>query len=372
MATVTTTATTTTSSFQDVLNDNIHKRIPLSTYETTLLSSYNQIQEIDIPEFDPYLHLNYYQNDLNKHKFQDTRRVTMEELGLTHPDQISKIGVTDPFELFTLEAIAIMRKEILNKETFMRFARYNFNSTSGMDCCIRGYVKNDDEISCPFIYQAWTNPKTMELLSKIAGVELKIIMDYEIGHVNISMKGKDEESQDTKIIDAVVDWHYDSYPFVCVLMLSDTSNMVGGETCLKISNDEVVKIPGPKMGSASMLQGRLINHIAPVPKGMSERITMVTSFTAKHPLIKDTSNLKTVKPEINFGTRYNDFYSQWINYRIDLISQQLTLVKQNCKDKDGNFQKLSTIEALKQIESYLKLTYSEMGFTKEEIDLINK
>lgn len=30
--------------------------------------------------------------------------------------------------------------------------------------------------------------------------------------------------------DAVVGWHKDSYPFVCILLLSDTSQMVDGET----------------------------------------------------------------------------------------------------------------------------------------------
>jgi hypothetical protein len=29
--------------------------------------------------------------------------------------------------------------------------------------------------------------------------------------------------------------HYDSYPFVCVVMLSDVSQMIGGETALQVS-----------------------------------------------------------------------------------------------------------------------------------------
>lgn len=35
--------------------------------------------------------------------------------------------------------------------------------------------------------------------------------------------------------DNVVSWHCDAYPFVCVLMLSDVTEMIGGETALQVS-----------------------------------------------------------------------------------------------------------------------------------------
>ena len=47
----------------------------------------------------------------------------------------------------------------------------------------------------------------------------------------------------------VVGWHRDSYPFVCVLMLSDCTNMVGGETALRTGTGEVIKVRGPEMVS---------------------------------------------------------------------------------------------------------------------------
>ena len=36
----------------------------------------------------------------------------------------------------------------------------------------------------------------------------------------------------------------DSYPFVCVLMLSDVSNMIGGETALQASKASLSTCPG--------------------------------------------------------------------------------------------------------------------------------
>ena len=86
-------------------------------------------------------------------------------------------------------------------------------------------------------------------------------------------------------------------------------------------NGKVAIVPSPTKGSANVLQGRLIEHIAPSPVGMSERITMVTSYRAKSPMMKDTSVLSTVKPEVNYGSRYNQFYGEWIDYRIKLMQK---------------------------------------------------
>lgn len=356
-----------------------HKAFSESTYEKNFRGTYDKIIEnlggsvtdIDKIKFDPYKHLKYYSSDpTEKHKFNATRRLTMEELGLTNKKQISSIGVTDPFPLFTEEAVQIMRKEILNKETFLKYARTLFNSTSGLDCSIRGYAKNGDNVETPFIYDAWTHPKTLELISIMAGVELEIIMDYEIGSINIGMnpEGAEESSTSGKDMRAIVDWHYDSYPFVCVLMLSDTTNMVGGETSLRMGKvgdepQKIAAVPGPQSGNAAMLQGRLIEHIAPSPEGATERITMVTSFRAKNPLTTEDSILATVKPEVSFGSRYNQFYPQWIKYRSEIIKQRLNHLNDKIEEesKEGKiFDKEGSMEYLKSIDEYLSRTFKEM------------
>lgn len=56
--------------------------------------------------------------------------------------------------------------------------------------------------------------------------------------VAISDLAKYQEVADAETGDSadnVVAWHNDSYPFVCVLMLSDVSQMIGGEvSCLAL------------------------------------------------------------------------------------------------------------------------------------------
>lgn len=119
----------------------------------------------------------------------------------------------------------------------------------------------------PFAYDAWTHPETLALLSRIAGVEVVPQMNYEIGHINFSVKSDQDVQNERKEIEhqkrffasdegiagcpweddkPVVGWHNDSYPFVCVLMLSDCTDMVGGETALRTGNGGIMKVRGPE------------------------------------------------------------------------------------------------------------------------------
>jgi hypothetical protein len=117
------------------------------------------------------------------------------------------------------------------------------------------------------VYDAWKSPETLAIVSKIAGVELVPQMDFEIAHINISMQSEEQKRETLAAIaeknsreadegvsgcpweddKPIVDWHTDSYPFVCVTMLSDCTNMIGGETALRTGNGEVMKVRGPQM-----------------------------------------------------------------------------------------------------------------------------
>lgn len=77
-------------------------------------------------------------------------------------------------------------------------------------------------------------------------------MDTEISAVNIAVNESnpaavpDKEQKADDEVSAFA-WHYDSYPFVCVTMLSDCTGMIGGETALKTGNGEIMKVRGPAM-----------------------------------------------------------------------------------------------------------------------------
>lgn len=118
----------------------------------------------------------------------------------------------------------------------------------------------------PFIYGAWHNPETLKIVSDIAGVELVPNMDFEVGHINISVKSEKQAAEERQSThqrapngkpweddSPIVGWHNDSYPFVCVTMLSDCEGMIGGETALRMANGEVMRVRGPRMVSTSSL-----------------------------------------------------------------------------------------------------------------------
>lgn len=100
------------------------------------------------------------------------------------------------------------------------------------------------------MYDAWTHPKTLSIISKIAGLDLIPVIDFEIGNINVSINDEEvsKKNGDNANDDIpVTKWHNDSYPFVCVVMMSDASNMVGGETAMKTGLGEVLKVRGPQM-----------------------------------------------------------------------------------------------------------------------------
>ncbi len=118
----------------------------------------------------------------------------------------------------------------------------------------------------PFVYDVWRSPTVLDIVSKIAGVELVPQMDFEIAHINISTQDDNDEDVSRALQEnahreadegvsgcpweddhPIVDWHTDSYPFVCVTMLSDCTNMIGGETILRTGDGGTMKVRGPAM-----------------------------------------------------------------------------------------------------------------------------
>ncbi|KAG7858119.1 hypothetical protein KL919_003377 [Ogataea angusta] len=332
---------------QQIQTGNLHKRVLPHAYEAQIKPISDTLNGVDINvEFDPKKHLAFTPDCL-----QTVKRTTMEELGAVCDDQISDIG----------------------------WARVSFNSTTGLDCTIRGYAKP----TCPFTYAAWTHPETVAAVSAMAGVELEVIMDYEVANVNVAMRSEDEAfnqkvsarrrsslaDKTDSDIPAVVGWHNDSYPFVCVLMLSDTTEMIGGETLIKTGSGEIVPAAGPAKGKATVLQGRKLTHLAALPVGYTERITTVTSYRAKDSTKPETSVLKTVKPENNFGSMYNEFYPEWISYRMKVISDRAIAIGEEFERKRRNgetFDKDAAFEKLKDLQAYLQHTWKEMEVTDEE------
>ncbi|KAI5866523.1 hypothetical protein GGS23DRAFT_275268 [Durotheca rogersii] len=282
-------------------------------------------------EFTPSKHL----------AFKEVPKVyTMSDIGMPEGTGISPVAVSEPFPLFTEEAVMRMRQEVLSPEV-LKNCQYSSNLAQ---CQLRGFANK----YAPFVYDVWKSPETLAIISKVAGIDLVTEMDFEIGHINISVKSEKEKEEELRAFTdraqfeadegiggcpweddkPIVDWHTDSYPFVCVTMLSDCTTMIGGETALRTGSGEIMKVRGPQMGCAVVLQGRYIEHQALRALGTAERISMVTSFRPRSPRVRDDTVLTTVRAISNLPELYNQFSEYRLEILEERVRQQLKAMRE--------------------------------------------
>lgn len=316
--------------------------------------------------FDPTQHLTSSTNQTMP------KTISMEEIGYPKGTGISDIAVSMPFKLFSNEAIQQMRREIFQPEV-MENCSFSSNIAA---CQLRGYAKK----YAPFTYEAWTHPDTLALISKIAGTDLRVWGDYEIAHINLSVKTDEQTEEEVTAINRqkrmraedegiqdcpweddkpVVGWHRDAYAFVCVLMMSDCTNMVGGETALRTPDGRTIKVRGPQEGCAVVLQGRYIDHQALRALGSKERITAVTSFRPRSPVINDDTCLTSVRPISDRSELYYDF----LENNLDDAIAALTRLKEDNKasrEAGEKFDPARNKELLKAVAGALQHTDNEV------------
>jgi hypothetical protein len=207
-------------------------------------------------------------------------------------------------------------------------------------------------------------------------------LDYEIGHINFSVKSTEETQAERAEIESqkrifeddegiagcpweddkpVVGWHKDSYPFVCVLMLSDCTDMVGGETALRTGTGEILKVRGPGIGCAVVLQGRYILHQALRALGAKERITSVTSFRPRSPFLRDDTVLTTVRPISDLSQLYYGFGE----YRLEIMEERIRAKIKHLRDTRRAGKKHDT----KAMKAFLEEQIAFLTHTDHEIVL---
>ena len=298
----------------------------------------------------------------------------MKDIGFADNTGISPVAVTQPFKLFSPETIRIMRSEIAQPEVTNS---HTFSSNIAA-AQLRGYAR----AHAPFTYAAWTHPATIAIVSKLAGVDLVPWGDYEIAHINLSVKSASQAAAERSAIDLarhkrahsdegidmstssetdkpVVGWHTDSYPFVCVLMMTDCTDMVGGETALRTATGDVIRVRGPTEGCAVILQGRYITHQALRALGARERITAVTSWRPRSPFVKDDSVLRTVRPVSDLNELYYDF----AEYRLEILEQRIKKAREEMQEQrqmGGKFDTQGHKTFLEESVAFLRHTDGEL------------
>lgn len=238
----------------------------------------------------------------------------------------------------------------------------------------------------PFSCDAWTSPELLACVSQVAGIDLTWCFDYEIGSVNISIEDQDKQNAHNQDPTAFA-WHYDSFPIVCVTMISDCKGMTGGETAMREPSGEIKKIRGPTIvsnyprhvlvssskrhltgiqGTAIILQGRYIEHQALKALVGRERTTMITPFRPKSPMIRDESVLTTCRAISN----WSDLYHGYTEYRLELLEERFRAkLKEDRRREQAKwrFDVRETRKFLMEQKLYLETTIAEL-VEMEDID----
>lgn len=200
----------------------------------------------------------------------------MSDLAL-EPTPLSNIATTESFPLLSHDAVLAHRREIFSPDVLDNCMHH----TRPGSVQIRGMAPR----YAPFIHQFWHSPEVLKIISDVAGVDLVPAMDYEISHANVQLGGggleevrgtpveppvateeaianfrreKEKEKERETVTDQtkpIIEWHKDSHPFVCVVMLSDARHMAGGETELMKGDGTTLKVKAPQMVSCLSING---------------------------------------------------------------------------------------------------------------------
>ncbi|KAI3642243.1 hypothetical protein MP228_011798 [Amoeboaphelidium protococcarum] len=248
--------------------------------------------DADIGAFDPAVHLNVstpeYLVDL---AFQQHTSDRKQSTGLDSINDIKGINewpglaYTAPFRLLSDKGVKALRK-IIDRQAAENLLIKQSDARTPL--CLRGLG-----YSSPFIRDFCRSVAIDNLLSTFAsGYNYDGNIDKVAAHtmpmnyaqVNVGAIGGDKP---------VDKWHVDSVDYVMVVMLSNVSEMVGGEFELiptdaklafeQLSSDakdlQTVKVKYPSAGYAMFMQGsKLVHHVTKVLSANEPRMTLVNSY----------------------------------------------------------------------------------------------
>lgn len=370
----------------EILNENRHLEIPQKTLDNEIATLIADIENKPgfkkDQQFDPEKHIIF-----SYEAFENTKKYSLSELGInkTHCQPLMDLAGTNPFPLFSEEATDMMKWEIFSNpdlvKEFGRVTNYGKGADEGRDVQVSGFAHNTK-----FTSTALTHPKTKQILDDIAGMKVKMPHVFSMGSVNASFAPvidgtvktesaaeleelKKKQNSQGNEIPSTLNWHYDSPPLVLVLMLSAPETMIGGETAIRTGDESLYRIPSPKVGYATFLQGRVVKHIATKPLNSCNRISFVASFIPEDPEVHDSTVCTSERP-FSASTYTNDkFYPNFVNYRFERMEQRLGLFRDRLMkayDIGQKFDQSKVIDFCKEIERYLRGTWEEFELVNDE------
>lgn len=193
---------------------------------------------------------------------------------------LDKIENLKPFKYLSENSIKILNEIIDNNKDLIK-------SSDRIPSFIRGIGYHSN-----FIRELCYNDEILKYLKKITGINL--IPHYlfsNVGHINIGLPNNKEIDK----------WHFDSVPYVLIILLSDPKNFSGGILEYEI-NSKIYQVYFPNAGYAFFMKGSEIKHHV-TKLNFGKRITLINSYMDKDVSL-DSTNLKTFENDENFKNEY--------------------------------------------------------------------
>ncbi|GAV30669.1 hypothetical protein PMKS-004186 [Pichia membranifaciens] len=196
-------------------------------------------------------------------------------------------------------------------EKYGRLPNLATNATR-LDFHIGGHAAED----APFTNALARSPEITNIVSNFFGEELEPVYNSETAHINLSLATMDEaekeklpqteaeikellqkqDSGDGNKIPSTLGLHYDSSTVTMVVTLDLPKEAVGGQTAIVTGDEKAVRVPEPKVGHATIIQGRVLKHLASKPVTNHNRITFVNAYAVAAPDKLDNTALTSTKP----------------------------------------------------------------------------
>ncbi|KAH0030048.1 hypothetical protein KCU78_g3175, partial [Aureobasidium melanogenum] len=292
----------------------------------------------------------------------------LADLKLEPRDFSTPIAATAPFQLLSEEGVLAYRRALFAPDVLDECAVSPYLNT---------LIVRDAAKKSKFLHDFWNHPDTLRILSGLMQAPLVPIFKIEEGFVSVQTKSsqdieemkkevsiepdhrlvelsEEERNADPLKFGSIIPWHFDSYPYACIIMLSHTDGMVGGETFIKCGDGTVTKVEGPKYGCAYIIQGGILEHLASRGKGVKERIASVVSFRANVEGFYDISFTTNTRPMTNTP----DLHREWAEYRLNVMKKEIEATLEKVKNDQISTEDFHVF-AKRQV-NYMQQTYRQM------------
>ncbi|KAG0687167.1 hypothetical protein C6P40_002774 [Pichia californica] len=326
-------------------------------------------------KFDPLKHIIF-----NDEYYKSTKTFTLDDLEIekTHIKPLNNFGATFPFKLLSEEAIDMLIWEALTTiDTNGRLPNLATNAT-----------RLDFHIGCNFKKSKFTNDLAKsEILSNIVsnfvGYKLKPVWESDLVHINCSLATNDpielnkfpkdqneiekilklQDACDGQDIPSTLGVHYDSISIPLVIMLDLPNEAQGGQTTILTGKNTVTRVPDPPRGSGTLIQGRVLRHLASKPVTNHNRISFVISYATGVDGELDNCVTTSLKPSVLPKNEFNKFYKDWTEYKFLKLESHLKKIREQIVDdyeQGKGFDQELFVEKCLKIEKYFHGIYEEM------------